>query len=52
MYHEKMNSASIKLLELFPRAVQIFNDLETDLGQYLHKQKGRSGMRWSHKTSK
>lgn len=39
MYQEKMSSANTKLLKLFLKAVQIFNDLEIDLGQYLHKQK-------------
>lgn len=50
MYYKKMSSANTKLLKLFLRAVQIFNDLETDLGQYLHKQK-RSGRRCSYKIS-
>lgn len=45
MYHKKMSSANTQLLKLFLSSVQIFNDLETDLGQYLHKQKRRSGRR-------
>lgn len=50
IYHEKTSSANTELLKLFLREVQIFNDLERDLGQYLHKQK-RSGRRCSYKIS-
>lgn len=42
MYYEKMSSANIvKVVKTFLRVAQILNDLETDLEQYLHKQKGR-----------
>ena len=48
---KKISSANTKFLQLFLRTVQIFNDLETDLGQNLHKQKGRSGRRCLYKIS-